>query len=133
MSPVFYQMYSEKVARLLHEEEVRQNAEAERRRKEEENTKYHSTTYNESLNTTGKPNKSRTIDEEKLNVSTDSPKKRVAHLRKPRNMLSTQETSSLDISTHRTIDRNDRTIEDVELILPSLYKKTKTNHFIRRP
>lgn len=39
--------------------------------------------------------------------------------------MSTQETNSLE-NTQRTIDR---TIEDVELMLPSLYKKTKTNKF----
>ena len=39
--------------------------------------------------------------------------------------MSTQETSSLE-NTQRTIDRN---IEDVEIMLPSLYKKSKTNRF----
>ena len=47
-------------------------------------------------------------------------KKRVSLLRKPRNLLSTQETISVDNNNHR----NDRSIEDVEIVLPSLYKKT---------
>lgn len=46
-------------------------------------------------------------------------KKRVSLLRKPRNLLSTQETISVD-QNHR----NDRSIEDVEIVLPSLYKKS---------
>ena len=55
----------------------------------------------------------------------DVVKKRVSQLRKHRNIQSTQETSSLD-NTQRTIDRN---MEDVEIMLPSLYKKSKTNRF----
>lgn len=55
----------------------------------------------------------------------DVVKKRVSQLKRHRNIQSTQETSSLD-NTQRTIDRN---MEDVEIMLPSLYKKTKTNRF----
>ena len=55
----------------------------------------------------------------------DVVKRRVSQLRKHRNILSTQETSSLD-NTQRTIDRN---MEDVQIVLPSLYKKSKTNRF----
>lgn len=55
----------------------------------------------------------------------DVVKRRVSQLKKHRNIQSTQETSSLD-NTQRTIDR---TIEDVEIVLPSLYKKSKTNRF----
>lgn len=51
-------------------------------------------------------------------------KKRVSLLRKPkRNLLSTQETISLDNSYHRTSEKN---AEDIEIILPSVYKKTNS-------
>lgn len=53
-------------------------------------------------------------------------KKRVSSLRKPRNLLSTQETISLDSSNAKN---NDKSMEDIEIVLPSLYKKTG-NKFI---
>jgi hypothetical protein len=53
-------------------------------------------------------------------------KRRVSLLRKPRNLLSTQETISVDHSTHRV---GDKSMEEVEIMLPSLYKKTG-NKFI---
>jgi hypothetical protein len=47
--------------------------------------------------------------------------------------MSTQETTSVDNVSTRTIDRSlDNTIEDMEVVLPSLYKKTATNRFITR-
>ena len=54
-------------------------------------------------------------------------KRRVSQLRKPRHhQLSTQETISVDNSYHR---REEKGVEDVEIVLPSLYKKTG-NKFI---
>lgn len=58
----------------------------------------------------------------------DVVKKRVSHLKKRRNQLSTQETASLD-RTCRTIDRNEPNVEEIDVMLPSLYKKSKTNRF----
>ena len=47
--------------------------------------------------------------------------------------MSTQETTSVDNVSTRTIDRSlENTIEDMEVVLPSLYKKTATNRFITR-
>jgi hypothetical protein len=55
-------------------------------------------------------------------------KKRVSLLRKPRHhQLSTQETISVDHSYNRQADKG--SVEDVEIMLPSLYKKTG-NRFI---
>ena len=59
--------------------------------------------------------------------------RRVALLKKPRGLMSTQETASIDNVSTRTIDRSlDNNIEDMEVVLPSLYKKTTTNRFIAR-
>ena len=58
----------------------------------------------------------------------DVVKKRVSHLKRRRGLLSTQETSSLD-RTFRTIERSEPNIEEVDIMLPSLYKKSRTNKF----
>ena len=52
--------------------------------------------------------------DEKLNVSMDVVKKRVSQLKK-RNLLSTQETASVD-----NTQKYERNIEDVEIMLPKL-------------
>lgn len=57
-----------------------------------------------------------------LHVSMETIKRRVSLLRKPRNLLSTQETISVDHSYNR--NNHERSVEDVEIMLPSLYKKT---------
>ena len=59
-----------------------------------------------------------------MNLSMETIKKRVSLLRKPRNLLSTQETISVDGGSTQREMRTDRTIEDVEIVLPSLYKKS---------
>lgn len=47
--------------------------------------------------------------------------------------METQETSSVDYNSQKTIDKSlDKNIEDMDVVLPSLYKKTATNRFITR-
>ena len=50
-------------------------------------------------------------------------------LRNPRNTMRTHEKTTMDNYSLKTIDRSlDKTIEDMEAVLPSLYhKKLKTN------
>ena len=86
----FHNMYSEKVNKLLQEQERKAAMEAEKNRRkyhlEEENN--YKTTYNERG--TLVPRRSEKSDEEPLNISLEVVRKRVSHLKKPRNILSTQ-------------------------------------------
>lgn len=102
--------------------------ELERKKKLEEVSNYR-TAYNERSSDYSRNAKEREdSDEDKLNVSMDVVRKRVSHLKKKRGVLSTQETSSLD-RTYRTVERNEPNIEEVDIVLPSLYKKSRTNRF----
>lgn len=54
-------------------------------------------------------------------------KKRINSIKKKRNALSTQETSSLD-RTYRTIERNDQSIADEDdIVLPVLPQNAQTH------
>ena len=66
----------------------------------------------------------------------DVVKRRVSQIKKRRGLFSTQETSSLDKTSRqgdRTIDNinsQHNNIEEVDIMLPSLYKKSRTNRFM---
>lgn len=98
MSEVFYQMYLEKVTKLIQEKEKKMMLELERKRKVEDSNNFRST-YQEKASSY---RKEESEDDSKLNVSLDVVKKRINSLKKKRGALSTQETSSLD-RTYRTI------------------------------
>lgn len=107
MSPVFYQMYIEKIAKL-GEEAQKKNVDNEKRNRRETIEKMTQESFRSQHYRDQNDARSEGDNESDKGtyVSMETIKKRVSLLRKPRNLLSTQETISLDNSFHKA--NNDR-------------------------